>query len=278
LLALSDLMDAASQALYGHKVKATVEVKASFKTGSFGIDLGLLQGWLERVVDMFAGKEMSAFANAGALLAALGFAGHKTRKGLVGVLKWLRGRIISRIEATDDGARILTEDGDALEIELAVLTLLRDRTVREELVRTLAPLEREGITIVAFGTDTEITETVDREAAAWFAPPAPQDELLLDDTRKMAFSIVSLAFKEDNKWRLHDGAATIHATIDDAEFLARVDQNLEVFAKGDVLLCMVRVRQWQTLGGARTEYVVERVMEHRQAARQIPLPLASDPR
>lgn len=273
LLALGDLMEAASMALYGSKVKATVEVKASFRTGCFGIDLVLLQSWVDKVVDIFSGKEMSAFANAGALLAALGFVGHNACKGLVTVLKWLRGRTISRIETREDGARVLTEDGDLLDIELAVLALLRDRTVREELLRAMAPLDRDGITTVAFGTDSEIVETVDLQSKPWFEPPAYEDELLLDESRKMAFSIVSLAFKEDNKWRLYDGAATIHATIEDEEFLERVDQSMEVFAKGDVLLCKVRVKQWQSLSGARTEYVVERVLEHRQAARQIPLPL-----
>jgi hypothetical protein len=273
LLALGDLMEAASMALYGSKVKATVEVKASFRTGCFGIDLVLLQSWVNKVVDIFSGKEMSAFANAGALLAALGFVGHNAHKGLVAVLKWLRGRPISTVETREDGARILTEDGDMLEVELAVLALLRDRTVREELLRAMAPLDRIGITTVAFGTDAEIFDTVDVGSKAWFEPPAHEDVLLLDDKRKMAFSIVSLAFKEDNKWRLYDGAATIHATIEDEEFLARVDQNLEVFAKGDVLLCSVHVKQWHTLGGARTEYVVDRVLEHLQAARQIPLPL-----
>jgi hypothetical protein len=88
----------------------------------------------------------------------------------------------------------------------------------------------------------------------------------------MAFSIVSLAFKEDNKWRLSDGAATISATIADADFLKAVDENLESFSKGDVLMCEVLVRQWQTRGGAKTDFEVVKVLEHRRAARQIALP------
>jgi hypothetical protein len=52
-----------------------------------------------------------------------------------------------------------------------------------------------------------------------------------------------------------------------------VDQNIETFAKNDILICQVRVKQWQTGQGAKTEYVVEEVLEHRQAARQLKLPL-----
>lgn len=89
----------------------------------------------------------------------------------------------------------------------------------------------------------------------------------------MVFSIVSLAFREEHKWRLFDGAATVYAAMADADFLARVDRNVETFTKGDLLICRVRVRQWQTASGARTEYEVTRVMEHRSGARQLPLPI-----
>ena len=62
-------------------------------------------------------------------------------------------------------------------------------------------------------------------------------------------------------------------TISDYEFIRRVDQNIERFAKGDSLICMVDVRQWQTANGVRTDYDVTEVLEHRQASRQIHLPL-----
>jgi hypothetical protein len=88
----------------------------------------------------------------------------------------------------------------------------------------------------------------------------------------LPMSPVYTAFKEDNKWRLSDGSATINAIFSDAEFLSAVDQNLESFSKGDVLICDVRVRQWQTASGAKTDYEVIKVIEHRRAARQIPLP------
>jgi hypothetical protein len=88
----------------------------------------------------------------------------------------------------------------------------------------------------------------------------------------MAFSIVSLAFKEDNKWRMSDGSSTISATISDTEFLHAVNNDLESFSKGDSLVCRVWVRQWQTSNGTRTEYEVVKVARHLRAARQISLP------
>ena len=272
LLAIGELLEAATHALYGDQIKPQVNVKGSFKTGSFGIDFNLVTSLLLRVRDIFAAENATAAANALAILGALGFTLRQiARPGLFAVLKWLRGRAIQRVETLDETA-ILYVEGDKLEIELSVLVLLRDVSVRNATAKVLQPLERDGIDTFAAGSDTEIVETITASEFSWFVAPLPAEVMLLDDVRKMAFSIVSLAFKEDNKWRLYDGAATIHATIADVDFLSRVDRNLVSFAKGDVLVCDVRVRQWQTQSGARTEYEVIHVIEHRVSAKQISLP------
>lgn len=272
LLSIGDLLEAATTALYGDQIKPQVSVKGSFKTGSFGIDFNLATSLLSRVRDIFAGDNAAAIANSLAILGALGFVSKKVAKpGLFAVLKWIKGRKIERVETSEDSA-VIYVDGDQLTIELSVLVLLRDVSVRNATSKVLEPLSRSGIDTFAAGTDSEIVETVTADEISWFVAPVPTDELLLDDVRKMAFSIVSLAFKEDNKWRLYDGAATIHATITDIEFLSKVDRNQIAFAKGDVLVCDVRVLQWQTTSGAKTEYEVVRVIEHRTSARQIPLP------
>lgn len=271
LLAIGDLLEAATKSLCGEQVKPQINVRGSFKTGSFGIDFTLVTSLVNRMRELFAGNEATAVANALAILGALGFAAKKGGKGLFAVLKWLRGRQVERVEVKRNSA-VLHVDGERLEIELSVLTLLRDVSVREATTRVLSPLSHEGITVFSAGTDHEIVETVEASEIGWFRVPEQQDILLVDEQRKMAFSIVSLAFKDDNKWRLYDGAATIHASITDAEFLRRVDANQVSFAKGDVLVCSVRVRQWQTPAGAKTDYEVTDVLEHRTAARQIQLP------
>ncbi|MFT0548175.1 hypothetical protein ACMHYO_17820 [Allopusillimonas ginsengisoli] len=171
-----------------------------------------------------------------------------------------------------ENTAVLHVEDDFLEIELSVLRLLRDVAVRDATERMLEPLTRDGITSFHAGTDDTFSATVTSVEVSWFNAPEAQDELLVDETRKMVFSIASLAFKEDNKWRLHDGNSTITATISDEDFQHRVDTNQANFAKGDVLVCDVRVKQWQSKTGAKTEYEVVRVIEHRTAARQIPLP------
>ena len=94
---------------------------------------------------------------------------------------------------------------------------------------------------------------------------AEHQDLVLDEVRKYAFSIVSLAFKEDNKWRLTDGQNTFSVSMKDAAFQHRVDNNDVAFAKGDVLVCDLRTIQWQVEDGVRSEYEVIRVVAHRPA-------------
>jgi hypothetical protein len=224
-----------------------------------------------KVRDILTSDNATAVINAVELLTLLGLLTAGSRKGLMQVLHWLRGRKITNVETHESSATLYVDD-DSIEVETAVVQLLRDLPVRESVDKMLSPLDSEGIDTFAAGTDTSFAVRVTRDQRAWFNTPALQDELLFDDVRKMAFSIVSLAFKEDNKWRLYDGAATIHATISDRDFLARVDQSAVSFTKGDVLICTVRVRQWQTPAGARTEYEVTEVIEHRRAARQLHLP------
>ncbi|MDP9581147.1 UNVERIFIED_ORG: hypothetical protein J2791_000428 [Burkholderia contaminans] len=271
LLAIGDLLEASTRALCGDQVRPRVNVRGSFKTGSFGIDFTLATSLLGRMRDLLSGNESTALANAVTILTALGIAAPKARKGLFAVLKWLRGREIQRVQMQNHTA-MLHVDGEQLEIDLSVLTLLRDVGVRQATEHVLAPLARDGIVIFATGTDTEVVETITRDEIAWFHAPGQTDALLLDEHRKMAFSIVSLAFKDDNKWRLYDGASTIHAAITDAGFLSRVNNSQISFSKGDVLVCNVRMQQWQTSDGAKTEYEVTDVLEHRPAGRQIPLP------
>lgn len=72
LLAFGDLLDASTRALCGAQVRPQVNVRGSFKTGSFGIDFTLATSLLGRMRDMLSGSEGTALANAVTILTALG--------------------------------------------------------------------------------------------------------------------------------------------------------------------------------------------------------------
>lgn len=95
---------------------------------------------------------------------------------------------------------------------------------------------------------------------------------LIDRTSEMALTIVAVTFAEGNKWRLSDGERTFHATIEDKPFLARVERGEEAFRNGDILVCALRVQQWRTPTGLRTEYSVVNVVDHLPGAMPLRLP------
>lgn len=136
----------------------------------------------------------------------------------------------------------------------------------------LDPLKRDGIILVAFGDDESIKEIVEKEELPFFAPLAPVQEVpLTNERRTMVFSPVSVSFKENNKWQMSDGQNALYVAMEDPAFLQKVTEG-EPFAKSDLLICEVEIRQWQTTTGLRTEYAIVKVLEPRLSAQQMSFP------
>lgn len=268
LLAFGDLAETAARSLWGEQVSVKVEVKASFKTGSFGIDLTVMADLAQQVMQWLRGETGTSLANGAGLVGFI--------VGLIKAVQWLRGRRLRSIETAPNGKRrIVCDDDDALLVEEQVIVLLRQARVREHLWQVIAPIEQDGIDTVAFGDDAHIDVVVKREHAPYFVPPTASETLVHEDERTMAFSIVSISFKEGNKWRLFDGQNTVFVEIADTDFLSRVDRNLVRFAKGDLLIGSTRITQRMMPDGSlRTDYTLLKVTEHRPATPQLDLPLA----
>lgn len=268
LLAVGQLFDAANSVLNGDNARVNVQVTATGQ-GSFEIVFDLLQTLPQQLVGIFSGDTVTAAIN----LKELVISSAAGVGGLVWLIKHLQGRKIERSEQLSGSTIRLTIEGESIEVPIPLLRLYQDIAVRSALQRVIdEPLKRDGIDVFEIRENKHPIITVVQSEAIYFAKPELADEVLIRETRRSAFSIISLAFKEDNKWRLFDGNTQISALIEDQFFLQRVDANQIAFAKGDILLCDVRVTQKRTSEGLRTEYVVEQVIEHRPAARQLPLP------
>lgn len=264
LLAVGDLLEASAAVLYGKDTKVKTSVIGSFKTGSFGIDFNIGGDLLNRAIDLLTSRETNAAMN---LLALLGFI-YSAKDGVISILKKLRGRKI--IKASENGNKVILHvDDEAYEIESEVFALLKDRLVRECTEKVIAPIKTDGIDAVYFSKDKTPESGIQKHEADWFnAPKRREDVMIVNEEHQNAFSIVSLTFKEDNKWRLSDGNAIINVSILDEEFLRKVDNREISFTKGDILVCDVRNRQWQTQDGIKSEYEVLKVLEHKPAPKQ----------
>jgi hypothetical protein len=266
LLAAGQLIDAANAALNGEDARVSVQVTAT-GLGSFQITLQIVQSFREHLIALLTGPD----ATAASVLVTLVF-GTPATNGLIWLIKILRGKSPSKIERLSDAAVRITIDDTTIEIPLQLLRLYQDVQVRVGAQRLIeAPLQREGIDTFEVRENQTTVVRVQKDESVYFARPNIPDEILVDHVVRSAYSIISLAFKEDNKWRLHDGTNMISASIADDEFLQKVDSNQIAFSKGDILICDVRVTQKRTDQGLRTEYTVEKVVDHKPAARQLPL-------
>jgi hypothetical protein len=268
LVAFADLFTAANKEINGDAAEVRVQVNASFKAGSFGIDLVASQHLLSQIKDIFAGNGATAISNGWTILQIVGFTGGGLAGGLVGLLRLLKGRRPVKIEQKGDVATVWMTQTETIEVERDVIRLYRNSVVRTSLEKVVSPLEREGITDFGVVVNGQVVLDVhDDEVASFSAAASDADaEIVSDTTTRKMLLIESLAFKDGNKWRVHDGTATFHASIEDKEFLAKIDAG-ERFGKGDVL---VDLRQVQSIVNAKlvNESIIVKVLEHRQPLQQ----------
>jgi hypothetical protein len=259
LLGFGQVFDSANTILNGRPNQVGLRVHAT-TAGSFQIDLSLHQ-LANQAVDFLTSSGVTSTLNAAGLVGLVW--------GGIKAIQWLAGRPIDRIEAQANQVIIFVKN-QHYTITLSEYKLLQDLELREAIAKTIAePLSKHGIDEIRLSTNTFDDVVIQKEEAVFFVAPRAEGETLIDEVNVKAFSIVALTFKEDNKWRLSDGNATISVLIADREFLDKIEHGKVAFAKNDVLVCEVRIIQKQTPEGIKTDYTVLRVIDHKSAARQL---------
>jgi hypothetical protein len=277
LIALSTLLEEANRTLYPNAAEVRVNVNGTFKSGSFGVDVVALQSMTEQIVSIFAGQTATAAANLSGILQGLGLLGG-AGAGLLALIKWLKGRKPSAVKFIGEKTvfEIRTvEEVETFEVDLAAGRLYQSRIVRQSLAKVIKPLEADGIDYFACGRDGEAESIVTKEDAGYFNVAASEADVISDTLiEKTLLQIESAVFKDGNKWRFNDGTNAFFAEIVDALFLERVNSGEERFGKGDILVVALRRTQSITDVGLKSEYLIERVYEHK-APMQIGLPFTT---
>jgi hypothetical protein len=263
LLAVGNLIESTNRVVNGDNAAARVQVR-NVAPGSFSIGLDVSVTYLQTIKDMLAGPEATAAANLIAILTVGATAG----VGVVKFLKWLKGKNPSAIKRKESGLVEVQFDGTTIEVDEIVARVAIDVGVRLAFERVVAePLSRDGIDSVELGP-VEHPERIEKSEGYFFLAPPDREVGTYEYRFRAPFSIISLSFKEGNKWRLHDGKTALNVTVVDEAFLGRVDRNEVAFSKGDILICDVRVLTRQDQKGLKADYFIERVIEHRRPGQQ----------
>lgn len=274
LLALSEVLEEANAVLNGKRAQIRVKVHGSFKTGSFGVDLDVAQSFVSHVLEFLANdKKVVGSLD---LLAILGFVA-TAGTSLLGLIKWLRGRPIKKVEVSDERgtAKVITEDGE-IEVDMKVLELSRSYRLRRSLKHVIKlPLDREGVDTVAFVHEEQVTELVEKhERQAFVVPSAGEQDQLTDLQYETSLQLVSVPLREGYQWLVDDGSGPFTAEVVDREFVQRVQRGEVQFSAGDILVARVRRVQFVQAGELRSEHQVLRVVRHASAYQRIRMPVA----
>jgi len=272
LLALGKLIENADAIRTGEAGRVKVRVKADVKRGSF--DVGIAVHWLDGIAD--AAMAWALTPGGASTLALLGFLGFTVKdaavlggKGVIQVVRLLRGRRIASHTIQAGNTTLITEDGDKIDADPLVARMVLEPSIRQPLEKFTEPLREDGVDAIRFeereGVPAEQIQASEAEAFT----AAPGTDPNSSDTFRATYQIKRLFFERGRKWRLSNGAQTIQAEIIDEAFWAKIDASEESFSKDDFLVCIVRMDQWLSpASGLRTEYVVVRVEDHIQPPKQ----------
>ena len=251
LVALADLIQEAQSLLEPDGVQYRVRVKTT-GPGSFEVFLELKEFW-DSVVGIFSSDDAQAIDLLTRIFGAAGL-------GLLGVLRWLRGREPDRVIETPDSVvyQVGTEE---LVVERRVHKLYSSKRMRRSFVRFVQPVRRDmvnNLTVNIPNAEPAVITPDDRPAIDSALDEGP----VLDQTNTMRLRIEAIRWRS-NRWEFREPTiGLLWATIEDAGFLDRIDKRIEPMNKGDVLECVVRVRQWDNQDGTyKTDYTIVSVID-----------------
>ena len=254
LLSVSELYSSASRVLYGKDAEVKINVSAT-GNGSFEVILDLVMSTWDKIVDIFTGDSTEALER---LIAIIGGAA-----GLFALYKTIKGRKISKVENLKDGKIAITAGSDRIEIEKNLYSIFTSPDTQIAIQKLVEePLRHEGIEeFKCYYPEENITVT--KEEASHFKRLPPSTSHVIESCRQVAFKIMSVSFRVDNKWHLSDGESSLYSEMADQEFLDKIQNSLVSFTKGDTLVCEVRTTQTVNAhGGIKSTHVIEHVIKH----------------
>lgn len=281
LLAFGNLVQASNKALNGDRADARLRVAAT-ADGSFKAALSVEVSWVVDMLDAVA-RNPDRVVAADQLLDLLIKGGTvaggaaATGYGLIKAVQFLKGRRPDRLHPTDEGKTEITVNHTTIVVDDRTVDLLQDVPTREALEefakKTEAVSGLETLRIGAEGSESEPIRLKRADLPSFRVPEETEDEREHSVSHHEAWlRIVSSHFRDGYKWRFTDGGERpFTATIEDQDFLKKVQDGAIALNAHDAMRCRLREEQTVTRGGLTKEIFVEQVLDYRPGARQLKL-------
>lgn len=282
LLALGEFFEAANRALNKDRADVKLKIRATEK-GSFVALLALDVSFIADILDaVSAHPDRVTAANdlMDLVIKGGGIVGTAAGVpwGFFKVLKWLKGKRPDSAQQNDDGTTSLTKDGTTIIVDQRTIVLLEDISTREateKFVKT--SFRQQGIKTVTLDEEDnendapDLTLTKADIGAATVPEPSEEEITETSDTREALLKIVSAQFEEGYLWRFTDGTNTFTASMEDEDFVKRLDNSEIVLSKNDTLRCVIEETQQLAGNRLKTETKITHVKDHISGARQLRL-------
>ena len=275
LIAFSQFVSAAAIALQGKEARATLAVTASPREGSLIIYLALSLPDGDTLNFLLSPEGIKSAAE---LLAAIGVGA----KGLLGLLKWLRGRKPDKVEPVLDQSGKATPlvniviGSQNITVNRNVYKLSSDPATRDAAQRVVKPVRTPGIRAIEFRDEEQNVTSITRDDAADISASEelielPEELLLPKSVRPAVVLPIKVWFEKGNLWQFSGGSQKFNADVADEDFLDAVRRGEVKFGHDTEMVVDLSSETFRSSKGLETRYVVERVLDVREPPRSVPL-------
>lgn len=265
LLALSKTFKDIQKILNPAEQPISLDITATQK-GSFVVDLILASGpdLLKQAFDILTSKQSQS-------LEALGFYVTTFAGSINLIIKSYHKKIKSKETENDGQVKINFFDGTNIVIPESVFALYTNVEVRQSIHDTLQPLDS-GVEKIELYTQDKQQPHIQISSSDYkaFSVPKVKDKELEPVVSEVYLQIVNVAF-EHGKWKFYNGTNSFFAKIEDKDFINSVERNEYQFGSTDSLKVRLRTEQFMTESGLKSEFFIEKVLEHIPGAKQIEL-------